>query len=80
MLEHLTAEVITQAELRASLRRQGFEDLSEIKVAILETSGSLTVEPQRPSQDELRTQAIVEQLARIETGLSAISQQLRGGQ
>jgi uncharacterized membrane protein YcaP (DUF421 family) len=40
----LARELISEAEFRAVLRRQGFEDLAEIKAAILETSGSITIE------------------------------------
>ena len=42
--ENLAKELISEVEFRAVLRRQGFEDLAEIKVAILETSGSITIE------------------------------------
>jgi uncharacterized membrane protein YcaP (DUF421 family) len=40
----LAEELISKDEFRTVLRRQGFEDLAEIKAAILETSGSITVE------------------------------------
>jgi uncharacterized membrane protein YcaP (DUF421 family) len=42
--ENLNQELISEVELRAVLRHQGFEDLAEIKAAILETSGSITIE------------------------------------
>jgi uncharacterized membrane protein YcaP (DUF421 family) len=42
--ENLAKELISEAELRVDLRRQGFENLSEIRTATLETSGSLTIE------------------------------------
>ncbi|CAA9581311.1 hypothetical protein AVDCRST_MAG81-3670 [uncultured Synechococcales cyanobacterium] len=34
------------------MRRQGFDHLSEVKAAILEISGNLTVEPQHPTPGE----------------------------
>lgn len=72
--EHLSAEVITEAELRASLRRQGFEELVEVKAAILETNGSLTVERQPPSVEDLAHQRLVEHLTRIETALKQLTE------
>lgn len=67
ILEHLAAEVITQAELKASLRRQGFRKLAEVKQAILETDGSLSVESQSSKMDEATYQNhVMEQLNRIE--------------
>jgi uncharacterized membrane protein YcaP (DUF421 family) len=67
--EHLSAEVITESELRASLRRQGFEELAEVKAAILETNGSLTVERQPLMAENAQQQRLTEQLTRIETAL-----------
>jgi uncharacterized membrane protein YcaP (DUF421 family) len=49
--ENLAKELISEAELRVDLRRQGFEDLSKIKSATLETSGTLTVERLSNSPD-----------------------------
>lgn len=67
ILENLAAEVITQAELKVSLRRQGFRSLAEVKQAILERDGSLTVESQSLKMDEaIYQQHIMEQLDRIE--------------
>ncbi|PSF38047.1 DUF421 domain-containing protein [Aphanothece hegewaldii CCALA 016] len=67
IVENLASEVITQAELKASLRRQGFRKLSDVKRAILETDGSLSVEPQSLKMDEgTYQQHIMEQLDRIE--------------
>lgn len=74
--EHLAAEVITETELRTSLRRQGFENLSEVKAAILETSGNLTVEPQHPTAGEDNQQDLIDRLERIEAALSLLTHRL----
>lgn len=65
--ENLASEVITQAELKASLRRQGFRRLSDVRKAILETDGSLSIEPQNLKMDEgTFQQHIMDQLDRLE--------------
>lgn len=74
--ERLVKEVITEAELRTSLRRQGFESLSEVRTAILETSGNLTVVRQQPSTDQDDQKDLVERLDRIELTLSQLTQRL----
>lgn len=74
--EHLAKEVITEAELRTSLRRQGFETLSEVRAAILETSGNLTVVRQHPTTDEDNQKDLIDRLDRIELALSQLTQRL----
>ncbi|HEY9628539.1 MAG TPA: YetF domain-containing protein [Coleofasciculaceae cyanobacterium] len=68
--ENLSKEVITEAELRTSLRRQGVENLAEIRAAILETSGSLTIERQPGDRENDYQQEILDRLRRIEAVLS----------
>ena len=69
--ESLHKELISERELRTVLRRQGYENLAEIKTAILETSGSITVERATdlptPIEAELLTR-----LERIEQLLKAV--------
>lgn len=48
------------------MRRQGFEELSEVKAAILETNGSLTVERQQSASTQVNYQEIINYLNRIE--------------
>ena len=74
--ENLIAEVITETELRTSLRRQGFDSLAEVKAAILETSGTLTVEHQDTTADEKYQQDLTNRLTRIERALDQITQRL----
>jgi uncharacterized membrane protein YcaP (DUF421 family) len=66
--------VITETELRTSLRRQGFDSLSEVKAAILETSGTLTVERQDTTADEKYQQDLINRLTHIERALDQITQ------
>lgn len=72
ILEHLAAEAVTEAELRTSLRHQGLEEFAEVKTAILETNGSLTVERQPRTAEDVEQQRITEQLTRIETSLKRL--------
>jgi uncharacterized membrane protein YcaP (DUF421 family) len=67
--ENLAKELISEPELRADLRRQGYEDLSEIKSATLETSGSLSVERLSDLPNPVQAE-ILNRLAQIETLLS----------
>lgn len=41
--EHLRQEMITEDEVRAALRKEGVEDLSQIKLAYLEADGHISV-------------------------------------
>jgi uncharacterized membrane protein YcaP (DUF421 family) len=43
MEEHLKRELISREQLLSALRRQGIFDISEVKVAVLEESGALSV-------------------------------------
>ncbi len=62
--ENLAKELINEAELRIDLRRQGFENLAEIRAATLETSGSLTVERSSDMPDPVQAE-VLKRLAHI---------------
>ncbi|HEY7064399.1 MAG TPA: YetF domain-containing protein [Chloroflexota bacterium] len=61
-------ERITEAELLAAIRRQGFGDLTQIKEAVLETSGAISVIPKEPTTD-MKMDEIIQRLQRIEQTL-----------
>lgn len=63
--KNLAKETINEAELRTVLRRQGFENLAEIRAAILETSGAITVERAVDLPTDVEAN-ILERLERIE--------------
>src|SRR6201996_2926723 len=52
--DRLRRELITQAELEAAARRQGFSSLSEIDRAILEPGGNISIVARKPEPDEMR--------------------------
>jgi uncharacterized membrane protein YcaP (DUF421 family) len=69
--QNLAEELISKDEFRTVLRRQGFEDLAEIKAAILETSGSITVERAADLPTPVETE-LLQRLANIEQRLQGL--------
>jgi uncharacterized membrane protein YcaP (DUF421 family) len=67
----LDKEVITVHELEAAAHKQGFESLKEVEKCILEPGGTLAMFGRKPSQDDVRQQAVVQRLDRIEALLTA---------
>lgn len=63
---------ISQPELLAAIRRQGIDDLSDVAVAILETGGTISVIPKRPTAEERAEQAVQSALARLEAAVARI--------
>lgn len=70
--ENLHKALITEDELRAAVHRQGVLSVEECEQVILETSGTITVIPRRPTSLEAGTDAIEARLARIEQQLDAL--------
>ena len=67
----LDEEVITVHELEAAAHKQGFESLKEVEKCILEPGGTLAMFGRKPSPDDLRQQAVMQRLDRIEALLVA---------
>jgi uncharacterized membrane protein YcaP (DUF421 family) len=61
-------EQITDAELLAAIRKQGFTGLSQVDEVILETGGAISVIPKQPTR-EMQVDEILERLQRIEQAL-----------
>jgi uncharacterized membrane protein YcaP (DUF421 family) len=59
-------EEITDGELLAAIRREGFVDVSEVDQAWLETGGTISIVPKRPTHEE----EILARLERIEALLT----------
>jgi uncharacterized membrane protein YcaP (DUF421 family) len=68
----LSAEVISEAELLAAARRQGFGSLSEIEEAVLEPSGIITFSGKKPEPDDLRHQELLQKFAELSRALAAL--------
>lgn len=70
--ENLRGQLITKDELLAAVHRQGVPSIAECKEVILETSGTITVIPRRPTAVEASAKAIEARLARIEQLLTDV--------
>ncbi len=51
---HLTREGVREAELLAAVREHGYADLTEVRQAVLEADGSISVVPFGPHPEERR--------------------------
>lgn len=65
-------QMISQPELLAAVRRQGIDNLSDVAVAILETGGTISVIPKRPTPEEEAEQAVQAALARLEMAVARL--------
>jgi len=63
--------VITTHELEAAAHKQGFESLNDVDKCILEPGGTLAMFGRKPSADDVRQQAVIQRLDRIEALLAA---------
>jgi len=61
----LRKELITQAELEAAARRQGFATLGEVARATLEPGGTLSFAAQNPSPQDMRHSELLQRLDRL---------------
>jgi len=68
----LSAEVISESELVAAARRQGFGHLGEIEEAVLEPGGIITFTGKKPAPDELRHQELLSKLEKLSQELAAL--------
>ena len=61
-LERLKKELISQSQLEAAARKQGFESLDEVQRCVLEPGGTLTFVGKKPASDDIRHQELVARL------------------
>ncbi|MCX6624207.1 MAG: DUF421 domain-containing protein, partial [Acidobacteria bacterium] len=71
----LAKELMTEAELLAVIRRQGFSHLREVKSCQLEPGGGFAIEGKSPGEQEAANQAILEAIEALRGEVRA----LRGG-
>jgi uncharacterized membrane protein YcaP (DUF421 family) len=60
--DRLRKELITESELEAAARRQGFGSLQDVDKAILEPGGTISLVARKPAPDEMRHGEIVMRL------------------
>ena len=70
--DRLKRETITDAELEAAARKQGFASLSEVDRAVLEPGGGITFIARHPKPEESRHQELLDRLDRLQTELTAL--------
>jgi uncharacterized membrane protein YcaP (DUF421 family) len=70
--ERLKKELINMDELKAAARKQGFESLSEVDEAVLESSGAVSFAKKEPTAELVRYQEVLERLDRISGELQAL--------
>jgi uncharacterized membrane protein YcaP (DUF421 family) len=70
--DHLKRELITMQQLSAAARKQGFDDLSDVRQCVLEPGGTLTFIARKPDTEDVRHQEVMrrfemvtEELARL---------------
>ena len=62
----LDEECISLIDLAAAGHKQGFESLDQVERCVLEPSGGMSFFGRKPSSDDLRQDALVQRLDRIE--------------
>jgi len=62
----LDQELITRHQLEAAAHKQGFESLDQVDRCVLEPGGTLAMFGRKPSADDLRQEAVIQRLDRIE--------------
>lgn len=62
---NLKRELITQEQLAAAARKQGFASLSEVEECVLEPGGTLCFVGKRPATEELRHQEVLQRIEKL---------------
>ncbi len=57
--EYLKKELITMQQLSAAARKQGFDDLSDVRQCVLEPGGTLTFIGKKPDAEDVRHQELL---------------------
>ncbi len=74
--QRLKRELITEEELAAAARKQGFESLADVRQCVLEPGGTLTFVAKKPDTEDIRHQeilrkfefdALTQEIARLRT-------------
>jgi len=71
-------ETLTELELLAVIRKQGLEEISQVRKCVLEPNGAFYVEPVTPSADTLESQAIQRALEALTREVQQMRAQLAG--
>ncbi len=69
-------ELITEPELEAAVRRQGFASLADVEKAVLEPGGTISFVVRKPASDELRHGELKQRLDQLLAELRQLAQQM----
>jgi len=70
----LARELLTESELRAVGRRQGFAHLSDVERCVLEPGGAFFIQGKTPGAGERRHAELMEQLAQLRLQIAELQQ------
>lgn len=70
--ENCHRALLTPEEVLAAVHHQGVSSIDEVEQAILETSGTITVTPRRPTREEAESERIQARLTKIESILNQL--------
>jgi uncharacterized membrane protein YcaP (DUF421 family) len=72
----LAQDLITLPELESAARRQGIPSLAEVDEARIEAGGALTFVQKKPTEEQVRHEALVDRLSHLEDQLERIESRL----
>lgn len=75
----LKKELITETELKAAARRQGFASLSEVESAILEPGGAISFTHQKPHPNIERHDALMQKMNELQSELASLKSLVSNG-
>lgn len=75
---NMAHQLVTHAELQAAARRQGIQHMSDIDIARLEVSGSVTFELANETEASKHNTELMGRLERIESSLARLDDRLNG--
>ncbi len=67
-------ELITESELEAAARRQGFGSLADVEKAVLEPGGTISFTARKPASEELRHGELKQKLDQLLTEIRQLAQ------
>ena len=78
MVDHaaLKKELMTEEELLGVVRRQGYEDFTEVSKCVLEPNGSFYISAIKPSFDDTRQQELLDRLDLLSGEVQALRTEL----
>jgi uncharacterized membrane protein YcaP (DUF421 family) len=70
--EYLKKELITMQQLSAAARKQGFDDLSDVRQCVLEPGGTLTFIGKKPDAEDVRHQELLKRFEMVTEELARL--------